>query len=169
MYEKHSRVTATRLRTYSITWGHEQSLKVCLNLLSFGVREEVIRPDIFAEHHIVIEVNELLGESWDAVDVGLNGWGAESRKMAFILEDILEDQEKTHVKNTNHSGIDVDNNVKQGYAYQMCDDCNSGVVQVEPGRNLPICHNEDVPHPGCVSLYRPQRIPELLVVLKSTG
>lgn len=51
----------------------------------------------------------------------------------------------------------------------MCDDCNSGVVQVEPGRNLPICHNEDVPHPGCVSLYRPQRITELLVVLKSTG
>lgn len=67
---------------------------MCLNLLSCGVREEVIRPDIFAKHHIVIEVNELLGESWDAVDVGLNGWGAESRKMALILEDILEDEEK---------------------------------------------------------------------------
>lgn len=61
-----------------------------MHLLSFGVCEEVVRPDVFAKHHVVIEVNELLGESWDAVDVGLNGWGAESRKMTVILEDILE-------------------------------------------------------------------------------
>lgn len=51
----------------------------------------------------------------------------------------------------------------------MGDDCNSGVVQVEPGGNLSICDNEDVPHPGGMSLHRPQRITELLIVLKSTG
>lgn len=43
--------------------------------------------------------------------------------------------------------------VKQGCAHLMGDDCNSGVVQVEPGGNLPICDNEDVPHPGGVSLH----------------
>lgn len=64
--------------------------RVCFHLLPFGVREKVVWPDIFAKHHVVIEVNELLGESWNAVNVGLNGWGAESRKMALILEDILE-------------------------------------------------------------------------------
>lgn len=63
---------------------------MCLHLLPVGVCEEVVRPDIFAKHHVVVEVNELLGESWDAVDVGLNGWGAERGKMASILEDILE-------------------------------------------------------------------------------
>lgn len=51
---------------------------------------EVVWPDIFAKHHVVIEVNELLGEARDAVDVGLNGGGAESGKVAVILEDVLE-------------------------------------------------------------------------------
>lgn len=51
----------------------------------------------------------------------------------------------------------------------MCDDSNSGIVQVEPGRNLPIGDDEDVSHPGGVSLHGAQRIAELLVVLESTG
>lgn len=53
---------------------------------------EVVWPDIFAKHHVVVEVNELLGEPRDAVDVGLNGGGAESGKVAVILEDILEEK-----------------------------------------------------------------------------
>lgn len=60
------------------------------HLLSFGVGEEVIRPHVFAKHHVVVQVNKLLGQSRNAVDVSLDGWGAESRKMALILEDILE-------------------------------------------------------------------------------
>lgn len=51
---------------------------------------EVIRPDVSAEHHVIIEVNELLREAWDAVDVGLDGRGAESGEVAAILEDVLE-------------------------------------------------------------------------------
>lgn len=56
---------------------------------------EVIRPDFFAKHHVVVEVNELLGEPWDAVDVGLYGRGAESGKVAVVLEDILEVKENS--------------------------------------------------------------------------
>lgn len=60
------------------------------HLLSFGVGVEVVRPDVSAKHHIVVEVNELLREARDAVDVGLDGRGAESGEVAAILEDILE-------------------------------------------------------------------------------
>lgn len=72
--------------------------------------EEVIRPDIFAKHHIVIEVNKLLGQSRNAVDVGLDGGGAESRKMALILKDILEVKGKKKVKKS----IVVDDDGKTG-------------------------------------------------------
>lgn len=51
--------------------------------------------------------------------------------------------------------------------YLMCDNCNPGVIQVEPGGNLPVSDDEDVPHPGGVSLHRAQRIAQLLVVLES--
>lgn len=49
----------------------------------------------------------------------------------------------------------------------MRDDCNSGVIQVEPGGDLPIGDDENVPHPGGVSLHGAQRVAELLVVLES--
>lgn len=44
---------------------------------------------------------------------------------------------------------------------------HSGVIQVEPGRNLTVSYDEDVSHPGGVFLHRAQRIAELLVVLES--
>ena len=64
------------------------------HLLSFRVAVEVVRPDVFPKHHIIIEVNELLGEARDAVDVGLYGRRAKSGKVAVVLEDILEVKEK---------------------------------------------------------------------------
>lgn len=51
----------------------------------------------------------------------------------------------------------------------MCNNCNSGVIQVEPGGNLPISDYEDVSHPGGVLLYGAQWIAELLVIFKSAG
>lgn len=68
------------------------------HLLSFRVAVEVVRPDVFAEHHVIVEINELLGEPGDAVDVGLNGRGAESGEVAVILEDILEVKGKNTFK-----------------------------------------------------------------------
>lgn len=53
--------------------------------------------------------------------------------------------------------------------YLMGDNCNSGIVQVEPRGNLPVSDDEDVSHPGGVSLHGAQRIAELLVVLESAG
>lgn len=51
---------------------------------------KVVWPDVSAKHHIVVEVNELLREARDAVDVGLDGRGAESGEVGAILEDVLE-------------------------------------------------------------------------------
>lgn len=53
--------------------------------------------------------------------------------------------------------------------YLVCYHSDAGVVQVQPGGDLPIGHDEDVPHPGGMSLHRTQRITQLLVVLESTG
>lgn len=62
------------------------------------MRVEVVRPDVSAEHHVVVEVNKLLGEAGDAVDVGLDGRGAESGEVAAILEDILEVRRKIRLQ-----------------------------------------------------------------------
>lgn len=61
---------------------------------------EVVWPDVLAEHHVVVEVNKLLGEPWDAVDVGLYSWGAKGGKVAVVLEDILQIKEKKCKKYT---------------------------------------------------------------------
>lgn len=66
------------------------------HLLSFRVGVEIIRPDVFAKHDVIVEINELLREPGDAVDVGLDGRGAESGKVAVVLEDILEVKKKTN-------------------------------------------------------------------------
>lgn len=51
----------------------------------------------------------------------------------------------------------------------MCDNSDSGVIQVEPGGNLAVSDDEDVSHPGGVSLHGAQRVAQLLVVLKPAG
>ena len=38
----------------------------------------------------------------------------------------------------------------------MSDQSDTRVVQVQPGGDLAIGHNEDVPHPGGVECHRPQ-------------
>lgn len=50
---------------------------------------EVIRPYVFAEHDIIVEVDKLLRQSWDSVDVSLNGRRAERWQMRLILENVL--------------------------------------------------------------------------------
>lgn len=60
------------------------------HLLSLRVAVEVVRPHVFAEHHVVVEVNELLGESRDSMDVGLYSRRAERGEVAAVLEDVLE-------------------------------------------------------------------------------
>lgn len=53
--------------------------------------------------------------------------------------------------------------------YLMCDNSDSGVIQVEPGGNLAVSDDEDVSHPGGVSLHGAQRVAQLLVVLEPAG
>lgn len=60
-----------------------------LHLLPFRVAVEVIGPYIFAEHHIIVEVNKLLGEPRDSMDVGLDGRRAEGGKVGVVQENIL--------------------------------------------------------------------------------
>ncbi len=53
---------------------------------------EVIRPHILAEHDIIIEVDELLRESWDSVNVGLYGGRTECRQVGLVLKNVLRDK-----------------------------------------------------------------------------
>ena len=46
--------------------------------------------------------------------------------------------------------------------YVMCDERQSGVVQVKPARDLAVGDEEDVTDPGSVLLQRPDRIAQLL-------
>lgn len=69
---------------------HYSPRQIELYLLSFRVAVEVIRPDFFAKHHVIIEVNKLLREPWDAVDVGFYSRGAEGGEVAVVLEDVLQ-------------------------------------------------------------------------------
>lgn len=51
----------------------------------------------------------------------------------------------------------------------MCDDSYARIIQVKPGGDLPVGDDEDVPHPGRVSLYGSQGVAQLLVVLEAAG
>lgn len=82
--------------------------------------------------------------------MGLYGRRAESGKMAGVQEDILKvKKNKFYLKQPDFwpkiYAVTLN-------SYLMCDNCNPGVVQVEPGRYLAISDDEDVSHPGGVSL-----------------
>lgn len=66
----------------------------CSHLLSLRVAVEVVRPNVFSKHHVIVEVNKLLGEARDAVDVSLYGRRAEGGKVAVVQEDVLSVKEK---------------------------------------------------------------------------
>jgi len=55
------------------------------------------------------------------------------------------------------------------HAHLMCHQGDARVVQVEPGWDLPVGDDEDVPDPGDKLLQGTQRVPQLLVILKTTG
>lgn len=48
----------------------------------------------------------------------------------------------------------------------MSDNCEARVVQVQPVRDLTICHQEDPPYPWCILLQGSQWIPQLLTTTK---
>ena len=50
----------------------------------------------------------------------------------------------------------------------MCDERDPRGVEVQPGRDLSVGHNEDVSDPGREPLDRTQREPQLLVVFEPT-
>lgn len=53
--------------------------------------------------------------------------------------------------------------------YLMCHYSDARIIQVEPGGNLPVGDDENVPHPRGVSLYRSQGVTQLLIVLETAG
>lgn len=54
---------------------------------------EVVWPNVFPKHHVIVEVNELLRESRDTMDVRFDGRRAESGKVGAVQENILKDRE----------------------------------------------------------------------------
>lgn len=74
-------------------------------LLPFGVAVEVIRPNILTEHNIVIQINKLLRQPLDAMDVTFNSRGAESRQVAQIPENVLEQRRHTQKVNVSRFAL----------------------------------------------------------------
>lgn len=66
------------------------SVPSCSDLLALGVAVEVVRPHLFAKHHVIVEVNELLRQTWDTVDVCLYGRGTEGGKLTGVEEYVLQ-------------------------------------------------------------------------------
>lgn len=62
------------------------------DLLTFRMAVEIIRPHVLAEHDIIIEVDELLRESWDSVNVSLYGRRTECRQVGLVLKKVLRDK-----------------------------------------------------------------------------
>src|SRR3546814_16625601 len=80
------------------------------------------------EHHVVIEIDIMLGKVGDAMETTLDDVAVESRQV-LARDDLI-----------------------------MPDDLDSRVRQVEPRRDLTIGEDENLPQPGRVSFNRPQRI-----------
>lgn len=53
--------------------------------------------------------------------------------------------------------------------YLVCDYCHSRIIEVQPGWDLSIGDNENVPNPWCVPLDRSQWVPQLFVIFKTAG
>ena len=94
-----------------------------MHLLSSLGSEEILGPHISPEQHIVIEVDEVLGEPLDAVNVALDRGRTVRWEVTLVGEYLL-----------------------MGYYG------NPRVVQVEPIRNLSISDNVNVSHPRGVLL-----------------
>lgn len=135
------------------------------DLLTLGVAVEVIRPNVFAEHDIIVKIDELLRESWNAVDVSFNGRRTERRQVRLILENVLRREKKlqmcTWCASRKHEML--------WRGHLMSYNGYTWIIQVQPGRNLPVGYDEDVPHPGGVFLDGSQRITEFLVIFEATG
>ena len=65
-----------------------------LHLLSPAEGIEVLRPDLISEHYIIVEIEEVFGQSRYAVDVALNGWRAVRRKVRLVGKNVLYERER---------------------------------------------------------------------------
>ena len=66
---------------------------VTFHLLSPAEGVKVLWPDLLSEHYIIVEVEEILGQSRYAVDVALNGWRAVRRKVRLVDKNVLFERE----------------------------------------------------------------------------
>jgi hypothetical protein len=53
--------------------------------------------------------------------------------------------------------------------YLVCYYCHSRIVKIQPGWNLPIGDDENIPNPWCMPLNRSQRVSQLFIVFKTAG
>lgn len=72
------------------TWPQSQEpLLLGTHLLTFGVTIKIIWPHVLPKHDIVIQVNEFLGQPFDAMNVTFNSWWTKGRQVAQIPKNIL--------------------------------------------------------------------------------
>ena len=51
---------------------------------------EVFRPHVISKHDIIVEVDEILGQSWNAMQVTFYGWGTVGGQVRLIDKDVLQ-------------------------------------------------------------------------------
>jgi hypothetical protein len=107
-----------------------------VQLLAILAREEVRGFHGCAEQHIVVEVNEALAESGNAVQVRLYRMAVEGRQIGGVRKDVL-----------------------------VRDDRQLRMRRRQPSRDLTVRDEIDPSQPRRVALDRSNRVPQLVVVL----
>ena len=59
------------------------------HLLSPAESVEVLRPDLVSKHYIIVEIEEVLGQSWYAMNVALYGRRAVRRQVRLVEKNVL--------------------------------------------------------------------------------
>lgn len=88
-----------------------------------------------SQHHVIVEVEEMLGDAWDAVQVRLNGWRRKDRQVGWVWKNLV-----------------------------MSDELDLLVGEIQPRRDLPIRNDVDLAEPRRMLPDRAHRIFHLVFV-----
>ena len=64
------------------------------HLLSPTEGIKVLRPDLVPKHYIIVEIEEVLGQSGYAMEVALNGWRTVCGKVRLVDKNVLHERER---------------------------------------------------------------------------
>jgi hypothetical protein len=106
-----------------------------MHAMAFARRPEVVRKHVVAQHDVVVEVNEFVGQSWYLVQMHFYRRRCEHRQVLGVFVDVF-----------------------------VLDHFQSRVVRVQPVRHLAVGHYVHVADPRSVLPDRTQRIAQFFIV-----